>query len=276
MTKQLKPKRRVMTKAVLDEISAVDFPAQVGAKAVLRKRNQSVESNPADSSAPNHAGNSDMTPEQILALQKRADRAEKAMKLSAAEREIFLAKSSEADQDAFLQLDETSRLVEVQKAASNNPVVYKDSKGREFRKSDDSRLVEMAKDADEARRDRARAEETSRQERISKRAAELKHLPGEASEHLLLVEAVEKMADNEHRTKVYALLNGLDAKFAEAFVRKGTTASNSEKESTETKLQNLAKAMRAADPKLTEAQAYAKALSTDEGKILYEQHRQGV
>lgn len=277
-------KRRIMVKAKLDEISAVDKPAQPDAKMVLRKRHDgeepinknSDESSPADSSAPNHAGESQsiMTPEQILALQKRVERAEKALKLNAAEREVFLAKS-ETEQDAFLQLDASLRLIEVQKAASSNPVVYTDGKGREFRKNDDPRMVELAKDADESRKERALADGRARLERVAKRAAELKHLPGEPANHVLLIEAVEKLDSAEQQDKALSVLKSLDADFAKAFERKGTTAAPVATSTAETKIEAIAKSLREKNPKLTEAQAYSEAMKTPEGQAAYAEHIKG-
>ena len=198
-------KKRIMVKAKLLEISAVDRPAQPDAKAVLRKRDgerfEKLKPSPGESlkdfmarfmadekmkteypdnkqrvavamsqfkqktkksisdeltpagSEDNQtpAGTEDMTQEQIVALQKRAERAEKALSLSTAERELF-NKMDASKQDLFLSLSPEGRATELAKAADSNPVVYTDSKGRQFRKNDDNRLVELAKDADEARR----------------------------------------------------------------------------------------------------------------------------
>jgi len=275
-----KTKRRVMTWARLDEISAVDKPAQPDARVVLRKRHSDDTDSadlplPAGDSANNSAGDQtlQMTPEQILALQKRAERAEKALKLNPAEREIFLAKS-ETDQDAFLLLDEASRLVEVQKAASSNPVVFTDSRGRQFRKNDDPRMVELAKDADEDRKARLNAERLAKMERVSKKAAELAHLPGESADHVLLVEAVEKL-EADQQGKVYELLSKLDAEWAKAFAKVGTTAAPSnERSKPEAKIESLAKALREKNPKLTEAQAWVEAMQSPEGREAYSAHIQ--
>lgn len=277
-------KRRIMVKAKLLEISAVDRPAQPDAKMVLRKRadvshrntKSSDEPTPAGSADSNVAGNQhepSMTPEQVLALQKRAERAEKALALSTAERELF-AKMNTKDQDAFLALSPELRAAEVQKVQDSNPVVYKSTDGREFRKSDDARLVEMAKRLDAAEEKTRKAEERARLERIAKRAAGLSRLPGDSADHVLLVEAVDKM-DAEQQTKLNTLLDKLNGEFGKAFARVGTSAAPANS-SAEDKIEAIAKRIQDADPKLTPAQAYAKAMRSPEGQAAYAEHRESL
>lgn len=322
-------KRRIMVKAKLLEISAVDKPAQPDAKMVLRKRdeveavvklkpragesreafvsrfmgdekmkneypdkkqraavamsmfrskkNLSNEPIPAGSEDLNQpAGNeSNMTPEQIAALQKRAERAEKALALSPSERELFNKMDAKA-QDSFLDSTPEARLAEVQKAKDSNPIVYTDGKGREFRKSDDPRLVEMAKDADEERKARLKSDELAKLQRITKRAGELSRLPGESADHVLLVEAVEKLDTPEQREKVNALLNTLNSEFGKAFTKVGTSATPTGSTTAEDKLEALTKAVMEKEPTLTRAQAYAKALNSPEGIAAYGEHLSGV
>lgn len=321
-------KKRVMVKAKLTEISAVDRPAQADARVVLRKREEPVqklkphsgedkdkfierfmgdermkeeypdekqrvavamsmfrtkksisdEPIPAgseDSNNPAGAENTNMTPEQIVALQKRAERAEKALALSTVERELFNKLSGDA-QDKFLALSTADRLAEVQKSKDSNPVVYTDGKGREFRKSDDPRLIEMAKDADEARKAQAEVTKRSALERISKRASELKNLPGEEADRVLLIEAVEKM-EQPQQEKLLSLLGKLNTEFAKAFAKIGTVASPEPQASTgEAKIELLAKSLREKNPSLTEAQAWNAAMRTPEGQVAYAEHLASV
>lgn len=319
-------KKRIMVKAKLLEISAVDRPAQPDAKVVLRKRDEpfeklkpnagesredfmarfmgdekmkeeypdtkqrtavamsmfgrsrtkkslSEELTPAgseDNQTP--AGTEDMTQEQIVALQKRAERAEKALSLSTAERELF-NKMDASKQDLFLSLSPEGRATEVAKAADSNPVVYTDSKGRQFRKNDDNRLVELAKDADEARQASIAAENRSRLERISKRASDLKHLPGKDTDRVLLVEAVEKMS-TEQQVAINAMLDKMNTDFAKAFSSIGTSAGPSaDADSPEAQLEALAKSIKDKEPTLTDAQAYAKAAKSTAGQELYRKMR---
>jgi len=282
----LLPKRRIMTSAKLDEISAVDRPAMPDAKMVLRKRDDNEEQEPeiADESTPagsdaSHtpAGEEPMDNQpqnevnpQIEELTKRAERAEKALSLEGEQRSIFLKMSAE-EQDSFLALEDAGRAEHVAKAADAVAVVYTDHTGREFRKNDDPRLVEMAKALDAAHGEKLEAERVAKAQRTEKRAEGLKHLPGNSEEHKLLVEAVEKMEDSQQE-KLLGLLSNLDASFAKAFETAGTSATPEVKStSPEAALENLAKSLNEKEPKLTAAQAYSKALLTEEGKLLYAQ-----
>ena len=233
--------------------------------------NEPIPAGSEASSTPAGTNQESMTPQEIQALQKRLDRAEKIVGLTVAERELFQKMATE-QQDSFLALSTADRLAEVKKAADSNPVVYTDNKGREFRKSDDPRLVELAKDADQARKDQAEAAKLAKNERISKRASDLKNLPGDAAEKVLLVEAIEKM-DSEQQGKLMGLLGKLDTELAKAFTKIGTTNTpNTEASTVEAKIETLAKSVREKNPRLTEAQAYDAALKSPEGQELYKQH----
>jgi len=327
-------KKRIMVRAKLLEISAVDKPAQPDAKVILRKRDEPAEPvaklkpgkdesqkdflerfmgdermkeeypdqkqrvavamsmfrskkqlvvnepTPAGSATPTTPAGQEtatmtLTPDQIVALQKRLERAEKALSLSSAERELF-QKMDETNQDKFLALSTADRLAEIKKANDSNPVIYTDGKGREFRKSDNALLVELAKDADEARKATQASEQRARLERVAKRAADLNKLPGEESDRVLLIEAVEKM-EPEQQTKLLALLGKLNSEFAKAFTRVGTSAAPAPSEdSADAKLMAMAKSIREKTPGLTEAQAYTQALRSPEGQALYSQHLDAV
>ncbi len=242
------------------------------------KKNLSDGSTPADPEVSNQlAGNQeDMTQEQIVLLQKRAERAEKALALTNAERELFNTLDTAA-QDTFLALPAASRLAEIQKSKDSNPVVHTDSRGREFRKNDDPRLIEMAKDADIDRKARLESEKLARMERISKRAAGLDKLPGDEADKVLLVEAVEKLETAEQREKAWTLLGKLNGEYAKAFTRIGTKETPvAEGTEPEQQLNAMAKSWREKNPRLTEAQAYNAIIRTPEGMALYNKYLEQV
>ena len=66
----------------------------------------------------------------------------------------------------------------------------------------------------------------------------------------------------------------MNTDLAKAFEEVGTSDAPApvEETSAEAKIEVLAKALRVTNPELSEAQAYAKALTTDEGMALYGQH----
>lgn len=305
-------KKKIMVSARLREISAVDKPAQAPALVDIRKdesgdlpleeqveapvvgeeitgaecaKNDADEPNPAGSddvpSIP--AGNTDpmneeINNEQIEALTKRAERAEKAFDLNDSEKALF-AKMDEAGQDAFLNLTSEERSNEIEneiaKAAEANPVVYTNGEGVEFRKNDDQRMVEMAKQLDEVNAEKTEIAKAARLAAIAKRAEGLSNLPGTNEQHVLLVEAVAKM-DEEHQESLNGLLDAMNSDLAKAFEETGTSdapeVSDIEAPSIEAQIDGIAKSIRDENPELSEAQAYAKALTTEEGLALYGQH----
>jgi hypothetical protein len=232
----------------------------------------------SDSPSSNTAkgGATSMTPEQIAALTasneqltKRAERAEKVASLSDAEKAIF-AKLEASKQDEFLALTPAGRQAEVQKAAARaadvNPVV-ETIDGVEYRKNDDPRLIRLAKQSQEDRTARIAAEASVKLEQLTKRAGELKHLPGDESVKVEMLKAIDGLP-SELRTKVEAMLKAHDAGLARSFETRGVRGQN-DPASPQGQLDTIAKSMREKNPKLTEAQAQVAAMDTPEGRAAY-------
>lgn len=157
------------------------------------------------------------------------------------------------DRNAFIKMssDERKPIVEqaAEKAKDGDPVVYTSTDGEEFRKSDDPRLIAMAKRADKDRKD-AIKERNKREEDLIKVAAdkEFGHLPGETAVRIDLLRAVNKIEDADKRTAVMDALKAHAAKFAPAFKTVGVSGSPSvpdegasEKKVAEDKLDELTK-----------------------------------
>jgi len=299
-------KRRIMKEFRVDEISAVDFPAQVTARAVIMKR----EPTDAEKEKAMEAGNvgedppsknkkkqvKDGLPEpaktskntsgdlnaneaemaktdektaeneavtKLAEMTKRAERAEKIAELSDAQRGIF--KSLEGDApDEFLALTSDQREVEVAKASDANAVVYTDATGMENRKSDDSRLVAMAKRADEERALRVATEEKAVLNDLAKRAETLKHIPGDLEARMDLLKGVDSLPEDKREAAMAALV-AHDAGLAKSFESNGASNSGLGGDV----LENVAEQIRTADSSLTAEQAMVKALDTPEGQAAY-------
>lgn len=209
----------------------------------------------------------------LEAMQKRAERAEKLVELTDSQKAI-LAKLDERGKETFLALTPEKRQDEVAKAvalaADSNPVVHTDLDGNQFRKCDDPRLVMLSKRADAERTARLDAEKVVRLERLQKRAADLKHLPGDQETKVALLEAIESIPLGR-REKVEQLLKAQDNGLAAAFRTSGVAGQPSS-DKPESQLDAMAKELRRQDPKLTEEQAMVKAMFTPEGKALYAKH----
>lgn len=170
---------------------------------------------------------------------------------------------------SFLKLDADGRKKELEKLQASDPVVYTDAAGTEYKKSDDPRLVQMAKDRDEDRKV-AKAEREKRENiELEKRADEdLGHLPGEKNVKIAVLKAVDGIQDEGVRKSAHEMLKAQNEAHAGAFEARGSRGEGFKKASDE--LDAMAK-KHAADNNVPYAQAYNAVLKTEAGKKLYEQ-----
>tara|TARA_R110002153_G_scaffold104852_1_gene243003 strand:- start:19494 stop:20471 length:978 start_codon:yes stop_codon:yes gene_type:complete len=310
--------RTTMKDIRLDEISAVDRPAQPGALMSIMKRAPSKDeeedsmesedegddstskkpkaktkkvedgapdtadtskSNSGDSHAdpvgnvPNEAVMTEknektvdeiaMVAKQLEEVTKRAERAELVSELNDAQRGIFKSLEGEAA-SSFLALSPEARQAEVAKAAEANAVVYTDAAGAEYRKSDDARLVDMAKAFDKEKLKREEADEKAKKGNLEKRAQELSFLPGTVDVRMSILKGIDALPVAEQGPALEAL-SAQNADMAKAFERAGTSLVPT----TSDPLQSIAKSLRVANPSLSEHEAMAKALETPEGEAAY-------
>lgn len=158
--------------------------------------------------------------EQIARLSKMADMtdAEKA----------FMKGLPADQQDAFLNAPAAERVQTVQKANDANAVVYKTDDGREFRKSDDPRLVAMAKQNDETMRELRKARQEQAEANFAKRADdEIPHLPGTAAERGALLKAIDAMPPEAKEAALKSLKAGSNA-LSGSFKRHGNAEGKTE------------------------------------------------
>jgi hypothetical protein len=207
--------------------------------------------------------------EDLAKANARAEKAEKLAELTDVEK-AHHSSLPESDREAFLKMDADARKAEINKAQEKDKVIYKADDGTEFRKSDDPRLVQMAKDRDEDRRI-AKAEREKREVmELTKRAeTELSNLPGDAPVKIAVLKAIDSITDEDTRKKATELLKAHNEAHGAAFVKRGTTQNNDTGNVTG-RLDAMAKKY-AEDHKVPFAKAYDEVLRTDEGKALYEQ-----
>jgi hypothetical protein len=249
------------------------------------------ETNPAGTTkaAPSGAENTSMTPEQMAALQKAAEdgkaqiaeltaavaRAQATLALDPEQRAHFDTLKA-AEQDQFLALTAEQRAGVVKNLRDANPVVFKSVDGTEYRKSDDARLIKMARENDARAVELAREQSIRKQADLEKRAGEeFKTLGGDVVVKAALLGAVEGIADAGVRGKVLEALKAHDAGLGAAFTRVGTStpAANVNKRAGE-RLDELA-ASYASTNKCDLGKAYEAVIRTDEGRALYQEHRAG-
>lgn len=266
----------------MQAIGRAKNPGEVKAHIRARAKALGLESELSDAfkkgDDSNHAGaagitqENAMTPQEIEALQKRAERAEKVAKLNDAEKQI-LATLEGAAAESFLDQTPEQRTAEVAKRGEQDPVVYTALDGETFRKSE-QRLANMAKKMDEETRKRLAAEKEAKIERLSKRAGdEFGNLPGEVDAKIALLELVE-LLPVEKKAKVEAMLKAHNEGMSKAFETVGSGGGeNADANDGEAKLEQIAKSLREKNPKLSPEQSMLDAMNTPEGREAYLQSR---
>lgn len=280
------PARRIMREFSINEISAVDNPAQEGAKAVLLKRDDttSVGGESCQLSG-QKADDTSTQPTTVIKETKMTDEVTKKMEALTAS----LAKAQEiismpADvrkhydgltakkQDAFLAKSADERKAEAEaaiaKAADLATVVYTDANGVEYTKADDARLVTLAKNNDKLMEGIRQKEAEAKDAELAKRAAELEHIPGDEAVRVALLKSIEAIADEEVRNRAFEALKAKSDAAAPAFKPVGVAGNPVNKSDSIATLDALAKAY-AAEKGVTYAKAYDAVLKTAEGAKLY-------
>ena len=173
----------------------------------------------------------------------------------------------------FLKMDEDGRtkaLEEIQKADS---LVYTSDDGTEFRKSDDPRLVKMAKQGDADRKAFKKQQDENDGLRLAKRAGEeLGNMPGDEPVKVALLKAVDSIEDEDTCTKVSEILKAGNDAAAGAFVKIGTPeAPAGGKGAAGDKFDVLVKAYQAENEGVSEADAIDAVARTDAGEALYKE-----
>lgn len=287
----------------LDEISAVDRPAQPGAKAVIFKRanNRLADLDVADVGS----GDPDPGTQGIEPMTKTTDAPETVTKaeleavtkkLEAVSSELAIQKTiaglaapekahydslDGAGRDSFLKLDAAGRqaAIEKAKADADDSVVYTDLDGQKFTKRDDPRLVQMAKSRDEERRVNAAERAAAQKERLEKRAKdELSNCPGEPAVKVALLKAVDSIPAGAERNGVLAILKAANDALSKATGTIGSDSGDSPDAAVEAeqKLEKLA-TEHAAKAGISYAKAYLHVLKeTPEGRELFKQSKEAA
>lgn len=206
---------------------------------------------------------------EIAELNKKLERATALAELNDAEKAFY--KGLKKDEQAiFLKADAAGRAKELAKAKADDPVVYTDTEGQEYRKSDDQRVVALAKRADQDRQLAKKEREQRVQLELEKRAKdEIPFLPGEISTKMAILSSLEKIDDPELRKSALESLKAQNQEMALAFERKGVRPpAGGGSESAEDQLNKKAEAL-AKEKGIDVNKAYNEVLETPEGKELY-------
>ena len=183
------------------------------------------------------------------------------------------AKLGEAGQESFLGKSATERNVDIEDALKADPVVYTDEAGTEFRKSDDPRMVALAKSNDALAKRLNTEMETGSIAKLEKRAEdELGNLTGTVETRAAILKSIDAIEDEAVRTEAMKTLVAKNVANKGAFVAKGRggpSAAGGSGGTADEQLDTLAKKHMVDNTGSTFAKSYAAVLETTEGEALY-------
>ena len=207
--------------------------------------------------------------EKVDGLEKQLAQSNDLAKLTDIEKSHYET-LDDAQKAEFLKTSSDERKTQITKAQEDDSVIYKAEDGSEYRKSDDPRLVTMAKKSDEDRKV-AKAEREKRESlELQKRVTDdIPHLPGDDAVKIAILKAVDGIKDEELRGKAHQTLKAHDQGLAKAFEQVGHLNKVAEG-SPQYQLDELSKAY-AKENKVDLALAQSEVLKTSEGQKLYEQ-----
>ena len=181
---------------------------------------------------------------------------------------------TKAAQPSFLALGFSARDAAVAEAEAADPIVYTDTEGVEYRKSDDPRMVALAKRADEDREAAAASAALVKDADLTKRADALAHLPGDVSVRKAMISALDAIEDEATRTAAHEALKSADSAMSGAFRSQGVRgAPPVDGSGPQAELDRLAKAY-ADQHGVSLAKANIAVLETAQGSELYNRARQ--
>lgn len=143
------------------------------------------------------------------AAKSEAEKAEAIIKAGMSDAEKAYADAQdEKGKKEFMGMSPEDRKKKMTKAADADPIIYKSANGAEFRKSDDPRLIEMAKRADNLERSNAEEIEKRENAEFSKQAESepFTFYKGEVADKVKVVRAVSKIEDEGVRKALTDML----------------------------------------------------------------------
>lgn len=212
-------------------LRSVDMLPEEGVLAGLLKSDDSGEGEPVDKE---DLMSDDLkkAQEQIAALKAEMEKMSQVAALSTAHKAFYDSISGDdvaKSREAFMAKSDAERDAEIKKAEDEklaaDPVVFTAKDGTEYRKSDDPRLVKMAKDRDQDRAEALKLRMDAIDASLEKRAeTELQYLPGDLEVRKAMLAAVDGIENETVRKSALDALKAHNAKLAPAFETIGTTA----------------------------------------------------
>jgi len=187
---------------------------------------------------------------KVAELETKIEHLSKVASLDDAEK-AHLDTLDEAGQVTFLGKSRDERKAELEAAevakAAGNEIVYTAVDGTVFRKSDDERLVKMAKELDETRKANIAAKAAAEAEEFAKQGeTQFGHLPGERTVKGAIVRALNSISDEAVRKAAFEAVTAGNLALSKGFQSIGsgaatTPTSLTDKDSAADQLDKLAK-----------------------------------
>lgn len=176
----------------------------------------------------------------------------------------------DAGKTAFEGMEVSAREAMVKAATADDPIVFTNVDGIEFRKSCDPAMLAMAKNMD-AMTATNKALEASQLTSLYKSRAtvELSHVPGTEEHKVALLKAVDTITDVTVKNEVMKIVSASNVGMKKAFNVDGVSTEKSATDANE-ELDTLAKAYQDTH-KVNFNDAYTAVLETKEGSALYSQ-----
>lgn len=164
--------------------------------------------------------------DQVAELTKKLESSTALAALTDVEKS-FHSTLDDAAKAAFLAKSAEDRKSEVEKFEKNrtdaNPVIYTAEDGSEYRKNDDARLVQMAKDRDADRKKLIKMMADTADADIRKRAeTDLANFPGTVATRAAILKQVEGIRDEKEREEAIKALKAQNARLGKSLETVGT------------------------------------------------------
>ncbi|MDH5572776.1 MAG: hypothetical protein OEY89_13500, partial [Gammaproteobacteria bacterium] len=125
---------------------------------------------------------------------------------------------SKSKAEKFIALDKAARTAELDELKKADPIVFTSESGEVFHKSDDARLVKMAKDRDEDRKELRKQKEANETLEFTKRAeTDLEFMPGTVETRVALLKSVDTIEDEAVKAEVLKSLKAKNASLGKNF-----------------------------------------------------------
>lgn len=265
--------KKIIKEIVIEELSAVDTPAQAGATVVLLKSNPTKETKKMDETKKIETEQGGLPPvdsdKKVKELVDIVERLKQIISLGFAERKTYESMDMEK-REGFLNSTTEQRAVITRSAAESDPVVYTTLDGVAMRKSVGRTMLGMAKSNDDLRNRLDASDAIILQKNLEERVVvELPHMAGTVSDRAAILRAVDLMPE-VNRAGALSALKAQNTAMAKAFEIQGVVADQGALDhSPAAKLESMAKILSEKNHNLSSEAAFSQILNTEEGQKLY-------